>query len=114
VRFRTTSVGRAELVSFEVPLGEGVEVAIRHSPGWRLEVPAEEPSRGERSRGLKVVDARVVDGVFEVIVEGRAGSRYDLGVVHPDGRSTREVVTFAAEGGDPRDGYLARTLRFGP
>ena len=114
VRFRAASIGRAELVSFEVPLGQGVEVVVRHTPGWRLAVPTEGPARGERSSGLKVVDARVVDGVFVVAVEGRAGTRYELGVVHPDGRSTREVVELPAAGGDERDGYLARTLRFRP
>jgi hypothetical protein len=113
VPFRVSSVARAELVFFEVPLGEGLQVAIRHSAGWRLDVPAHEPDRGERSRGLKVVDARVVEGTFVVTLEGRAGERYDLGVVHPGGRATREVVAFP-EGGDPRDGYVSRTLRFRP
>jgi hypothetical protein len=56
----------------------------------------------------------VVDGAFVVAVEGRAGERYDLGVVHPGGRTTREVVAFPADGGDARDGYLPRTLRFQP
>jgi hypothetical protein len=112
--FRTASVGRAELVSFEVPLEEGAEVVVRHTAGWRLDVPAGEPERGQRSRRLKILDARVVDGVFVVAVEGRAGERYDLGVVHPGGRPSREVVAFPAEGGDPRDGYVSRTLRFRP
>lgn len=114
VAYRTASVGRAQLVSFDLPLAEGAEVAVRHSVGWRLDVPAGEPERGERSRRLKVLDARVVDGAFVVAVEGRAGQSYDLGVVHPGGRTTREVVAFPADGGDARDGYLSRTLRFQP
>ncbi len=112
VPFRASSVGRAELVAFEVPLGEGADVSVRHSPGWRLDLPSDEPARGERSRHLKVLDASVVDGVFVVQVEGRAGMRYEIGLVHPDGRTTREALAFPAEGGDVRDGYLVRTFRY--
>jgi hypothetical protein len=114
VAFRTTSNGRAEHVAFEVPLGEGVEVTVRHSAGWRLDVPAADPLRGERSRHLKILDARLEAGVFVVSVEGAAGARYDLGVVRPGGRATREVVVLPAEGGDLRDGYVRETLRFRP
>jgi hypothetical protein len=114
VAWRSAHVGRAELIAFDVPLGGETEVVVRHSAGWRLDVPSGEPARGERSRRLKVLDARLADGAFVVAVEGRAGERYELGVVHPGGRTTREVLAFPAEGGDPRDGYLARTLRFQP
>ena len=114
VPFRVTSNGRAELVSFEVVLGDGVEVAVRHAPGWRLDVPAAAPERGERSRNLKVLDARVEGGVFVVAVEGLAGATYQLGVVRPDGREGRETVTFPATGGDPRDGYVGRVIRLRP
>jgi glycogen debranching enzyme len=114
VPFRTASVGRAEHVSFEVPLGSGVEVTVRHTAGWRLDVPGGAPERGDRSRHLKILDARLLEGVFVVSVEGVAGARYYLGVERPGGRSTREAVVFPAEGGDARDGYLRQTLRFRP
>jgi hypothetical protein len=114
VPFRVASNGRAELVSFEVPLGDGVDVAVRHSPGWRLELPAGAAERGERSRNIKVLDARVEDGLFVVSVEGRAGASYEIGVVRPTGRTARETVAFAEDGGDARDGYVGRILRFRP
>jgi hypothetical protein len=114
VPYRASSNGRAEHVAFEVPLGEGIEVSVRHTAGWRLDLPAGEPARGERSRRLKILDARLQDGVFVVSMEGVAGTRYDLGLVRPGGRSTREAVAFPPEGGDPRDGYLRQTLRFRP
>jgi len=114
VPFRVTSNGRAELVSFEVALGDGVEVAVRHFPGWRLDVPATAPERGERSRNLKVVDARVEGGVFVVALEGRAGATYELAVVRPGGRVERESVAFPSTGGDVRDGYVGRVLRIHP
>jgi hypothetical protein len=74
-------------------------------------VPTE---RGERSRALKVLDARVDEGTFVVAFEGRAGARYEIDVVRPGGRSSREVVEFPAEGGDLRDGYVGRVVRFRP
>jgi glycogen debranching enzyme len=114
VPFRVTSNGRAELASFEVALGDGVEVVVRHSPGWRLDVPADTPQRGERSRNLKILDARVEGGVFVVAVEGLAGATYELGVVRPGGREGRETVAFPATGGDARDGYVGRVLRIRP
>jgi glycogen debranching enzyme len=114
VPFRVTSNGRAELVSFEVAFGDGVEVAVRHLPGWRLDVPVTVPERGERSRNLKVVDARVEGGVFVVALEGLAGATYELGVVRPGGRVERESVAFPSTGGDVRDGYVGRVLRIHP
>jgi hypothetical protein len=114
VPFRTASNGRAEVVSFELALGDGVEVVVRHSAGWRLDMASGEPQRGERSQHLKVLDARLQEGAFVVSVEGLAGTSYELGVGHAGGRATREVVAFPADGGDPRDGYLRRTLRFRP
>ena len=114
VAYRSVSTGRAEVVSFEVSLGEGAAVTVRHGAGWRLDVQAAVPERGERSRGLKVLDARVENGGFTVVLEGRAGARYELGVQRPSGRLSRETVEFPAEGGDPRDGYVRRTMRFRP
>ena len=114
VPYRAASTGRAVTVSFEVALGEETDVVIRHGGGWRLDLPTPVPERGERSRGLKVLDARVEGGTFVVTLDGRAGSRYELGVVRPGGRPSREVVEFPAEGGDQRDGYLRRTVRFRP
>ena len=114
VPFRTASNGRAVLVSFDVPLGEGADVLVRHSAGWRLELDGAPPERGERSRRIKVLDARVDDGTFVVAVEGRAGVSYEIGLMRPGGRSSREAVDFPAEGGDPRDGYVRKVVRFRP
>jgi hypothetical protein len=114
VPFQVTSNGRAELVAFEVGLGDSVAVAVRYTPGWRLEVPTQAPERGERSSNLKVLDARVEGSVFVVTLEGLAGATYQLGVVRPDGRLGREAVAFPATGGDHRDGYVGRVLRIRP
>ena len=112
VPFRTESNGRSVVVSFETPLGETTEVVVRHSPGWRLGLPDLEPERGQRSRRLKVLDARSDERGFAVTLEGPAGSRHEIAVLRPDGRMTRETVELPTEGGDPRDGYVRRTVRY--
>ncbi|MEK7668780.1 MAG: GH116 family glycosyl hydrolase [Gemmatimonadota bacterium] len=113
VPYRTTSNGRAVLVAFEVPLGEGADVQVRHSGGWRLDPGGTPPDRGDRSRRLKVLDARVDDGTFVATLEGRAGVSYEITIVRPGGRVSRETVEFPG-GGDPRDGYVRKVLRFRP
>jgi len=114
VRYRSSSNGRSEVVSLEAPLGEGAEIVVRHTPGWRLVLPGGGPERGERSHRLKVLDARLEGGVFAVTVEGRAGARYEVDVVKPAGPPAREAVEFPVDGGDPRDGYVRRVVRFRP
>jgi hypothetical protein len=112
VTYRTDETGRDVHVSFEVPLGDApVRVTVRHTPGWRLVVPAEAIERGDRSLSLKIVDARLAGGGLALRLEGRAGRTYQLEVHRPDGRVTEERVVVPEGAGDPRDGYAAVTLQ---
>ena len=112
VTYRTAETGRDVHVSFDVRLGDApVRVTVRHTPGWRLAVPGGAGSRGERSRSLKIVDARLADGGLALRLEGRAGQRYELEVHRPDGSVTMEAVSVPDGAGDPRDGYASVTLR---
>ena len=112
VTYRTDGTGRDVHVSFAVRLdGAPVRVTVRHTPGWRLAVPADPIERGERSSSLKIVDARLAGGALALRLEGRAGRRYRLEVHRPDGRVTMETVVVPEGTGDPRDGYAAVTLQ---
>ena len=112
VAYRTAETGRDVHVSFSVPLGAApVRVTVRHTPGWRLAVIGQPIERGERSRSLKIVDARVVGGVLALRLEGRSGRRYRLEVHRPDGSVTVESVIVPDGAGDPRDGYASVSVQ---
>jgi glycogen debranching enzyme len=115
VTYRTTQTGRDVHVSFDLQLDAGgTAVTIRHSPGWRLVVTAPQLQRGERSRSLKVVDARLDADAFQLSLEGRAGWSYQIEVHKPNGRVANEIVRFAAGAGDPQDDYARLAVRLQP
>jgi hypothetical protein len=124
VPFRVHDTGRDVHVAFDVPLGAGgagagAEVTVRHSRGWRLVAPDPAPARGDRSRNLKILDARIAGGPgaagdLLVRLEGRAGARYALEVRRPDGSVRTEWVEVPEGPGDARDGYSPVSLRLRP
>jgi hypothetical protein len=123
VPFRTEDTGRDVHVVFDTPLGvSGTEVTVHHSRGWRLVADDVTPARGDRSRNLKITDARLAGGagagaaggVLEVRLEGRAGFRYALEVHRPDGSVRTEWVRVPEGSGDARDGYGPVSLRLRP
>jgi hypothetical protein len=117
VRFGAEDLGRDVHVRFDVPLGAGgAEVTVRHSRGWRLVAGSPAPARGDRSRALKILDARTAGGAgaFEVRAEGRAGFTYALEVHRPDGSVRTESIRVPEGSGDPRDGYGPAALRLRP
>ena len=115
VAFHTVQTGRDLHVSVDVPLGAGeAEVTIRHSPGWRLVLTDPAPVRGDRSRSLKVLDARLDGDALALSLEGRAGRTYPLEIHKPSGRVAIETVRFAPGTGDPRDDYARTEVRISP
>jgi hypothetical protein len=92
----------------------GTEVAVRHSRGWRIEALDRPLERGERSRHLKVLDARSDANGLQLEVEVRAGLRHEVRVIPPQGATRTEVFEVAADSGDPRDGYVRVTRRVRP
>jgi len=115
VTYHTAETGRDVHVSFDVALGTApIRVTVRHTAGWRL-APALEPvARGERSRNLKIVDARLTEGGLALRAEGRAGRRYLLEVHRPNGTVRMESVDVPGDVGDPRDGYASISLQLRP
>jgi len=110
---RSLNTGRDLHVSLDVPLAEGrggTRIAVQFVPGWRLERGGRPAERGERSRQLKVLDARLEGGALAAAFEGRAGWRYPVRVVGPEG-SWVDTVTVPEVGGDANDGYVRVTRR---
>jgi hypothetical protein len=106
--FREKRSGRDVHVEFEAALDRELDIQVRHSRGWRLTVVDRPPERGERSRLLKVLDARVEGDRFVLDLEGRVGASYEVVVGRPDGRQVVESVAVAPGATTDRDGY-ART-----
>ena len=113
IPFQTQENGRDVHVVLQVVLAPGTpgtEVAVRHTRGWRIVSAEAPPEIGERSRQLKVLDARVEGRELVLELEGRAGRAYELTVFAPGGASRREVVQMPS-GGDAQDGYVHVTRR---
>jgi hypothetical protein len=114
VAYRTRDNGRDVHVAFDVDVAAmPLEIAVRHTPGWRLELPDEPVLRGSRSQRLKILDARPREGALALSAEGLAGRTYQLVVHRPDGRTVGEALVIPADGGDPRDGYVRVERRVG-
>lgn len=113
--YRVVERGRDVHVVFEAGLAPGaaqVDVAARHFPGWRIEVADGPPRRGERSRRLRILEARAVGTSLILEAEGRAGRRYELRVWRPDGTMVVESLELPPAAGDPGDGYVHVTRTF--
>jgi glycogen debranching enzyme len=94
-----------------VVLGTDVEVAVQYQPGYEVILPDAVPRRGDRSRGLRLLDQRRVGDSLVVLLEGPAGSSATIRVRHGPERAF--PVTFPAAG-DPVDAYARVELRVGP
>ena len=115
VTYHTAESGRVVHVSFDVPLGAAaVRETVRHTAGWPHAVAEQPVPRGERTRSLKIVDARMTRGGLALRVEGRAGRRYLLEVHRPDGTVSVEPLVVPDGTGDPRDGYASMSLQLRP
>jgi hypothetical protein len=113
VSYRTVQTGRDLHVIADVRLDAGeAELTVRHTPGWRLVEHEAEVERGDRSRRLKVLDARLDGDALRVSLEGRAGWSYELEIHKPNGLVGNETVSFAGAVGDPQDGYARAAVRF--
>ena len=117
VAWRTTQTGRDVHVHFDAQMAPGsqeVRVTVRHSPGWRLELPSASTRRGDASASLKVVDARLSGDDLSVAFEGKSGLTYSVRVHGPDGKARDTEVRIPAESGDARDGYARVSLELRP
>lgn len=94
-----------------VVLTGDVQVVIQFQPGFEVILPASEPGRGDRSRGLRLVDLRRVGDSLAVLLDGPAGSTASFRLRHG---AERELPVKFPEPGDPIDGYSRAEVRVGP
>jgi len=58
------------------PIAGSVTIEIDFQPGIEFEIPVPEPAPGDHSRGLKLIDYRLLENRLILEVEGRIGEEY--------------------------------------
>ena len=114
---RQGDVQRAEV---EIDATGTHRVVFRLDEGTAVYAPIDAPQRGESSRGLRILRARAEDGRLKLVLDGRAGRTYAIGVRGPRRPEAVPGVTVAAgPNGDarllvsfegPADAYVRRQL----
>jgi hypothetical protein len=95
--------GDGQRVEVELDVTGSHHVAFRLDEGTGVYAPAEAPRRGETSQGLRILRARAEGGRLKLVLDGRAGRTYAIGV-RGAGRpqAVPGVTVSAAPGGDAR------------
>jgi hypothetical protein len=86
-RFRARPEGDVQRVEVEVPASAGPDrtrrLVFTYDEGTDVYARVTLPDAGSRSEGLRVLRARAEGGALHLVVEGRAGRSYPLGVRTP-------------------------------
>lgn len=93
-----------------VVLTDEARVEIAYQPGVEVILPPMNASRGDRSRGIRLVDLRRVGDGFVVVLDGPAGLATSIRVRQG---SDRAVPVKFPDAGDPFDGYSRVELKIG-
>lgn len=96
-------------VDCRLALGNRVEIAVAHTPGYELLLPVSAPARGARSTSLKLLSERLAGDTLVATVQGLAGATYRVPVRTP--RGVVEASVTLPAGGDPVDGYATGQTR---
>lgn len=96
---------------FKLVLSGDVTVKLKYQPGYEVLLPAVTSFRGDRSKGLRLVDLRRVGDSVAVLLDGPAGTESSIRVRHG---TEREVPVKFPQPGDAIDGYSRAEVRVGP
>jgi hypothetical protein len=76
------------------------ELRVEYEGGWRLLPPVMPPAVGSRSDAPRILSERLIEGAgYEVVLEGRAGRRYDFRIRAPSPAAARSLRAAAGAGG---------------
>jgi hypothetical protein len=118
--FRVRRLGDVQFVEVMADSpGPATTLEVVHDPGTDVYVAIDEPERGARSAQLRIVRARAEGGALKLVLDGRAGRTYALGVRTP--REVRAVpgvrvrpaaagATLEVEFTGTGDGYVRREI----
>jgi hypothetical protein len=93
---------------FRLVLSGDATVRLKYQPGYEVILPAITSGRGDRSKGLRLVDLRRVGDSIAVLLDGPAGTSASIRLRHG---AEREVPVKFPEPGDAIDGYSRAEVR---
>ena len=83
-RFSLERIGDVQRPQVEAGLqGKRARIVVRYEPGTDAWVRPVLPAAGARSSGLRILRSRADQGALRLVLEGRGGRRYALGVRSP-------------------------------
>jgi hypothetical protein len=80
---KTTRLGDVQRTEVEIDATATHRVVFRLDEGTGVYASIDPPQRGEKSRGLRILRARAEGGRLKLVLEGRAGRTYAVGVRGP-------------------------------
>lgn len=96
---------------FRVAVTGDARFDLKYQPGYEVILPPVTSSRGDRSKGLRLVDFRRVGDSLAVLLDGPAGLVTTIRVRHG---ADHEVPVKFPEPGDAIDGYSRTEVRVAP
>ena len=109
----------------EFTLTKRFEVAFVHTGGTAVVPPVVRPRRSQESDGLRIIEERLEEGAYVLILEGKSGKDYELVVIDPSQtvkkvvgaevvkRDNRELtVAVRIEGPQNPQAYIRRQILF--
>ena len=103
--FELSPLGDVQHAEVVVELaGASREIVFRYDEGTGVYFGVETPAPGARSEGLRVLRARATGDTLHLLVEGRGGRAYSLGVRTP--RRMEDASGASVERSGPRDWQL--------
>ena len=98
-RFSMERIGDVQRPRVEAGLqGARTLIVVRYEPGTDAWVRPVLPAAGARSSGLRILRSRAESGALRLLLEGRGGRRYEMGVRSPRRLGSAPGVTVRAAG----------------
>ena len=89
-------------------IGDTGTVVVNHTAGYSVRLPDVVPRRGDRSKGLRLLDFSASGDSLTMVLEGPAGSESDVSI---EGEHPQVIRVVFPRPGDDMDGYSRAVIR---
>ena len=108
VSFDTLPNPRDTQIRARVQLNGKTQIVVQHTTGFELRIRQPESRRGDRSKSMRILDMRLIDGELVIQAEAPAGSTFTISLAHDP--MTVQPAEFPGQG-DAIDGYVRKEIR---